>query len=179
MVGGNWVCKRAFRTNIFWGYKWWGVTFVGELYTGRVIDFEFTEKCFECDDCDDFATNGTCQNGGKFHGDAGAMETHNAIILLKRSQQYGFRYTTIIADGDAKVYNNLSKLNKQGLLYPGVTIEKFECANHTQKRAMKSLVTYGVKYEGEAPIPSGQAKPPTDPTTPSVADFFPRVPKPT
>merc|ERR1711951_268321 len=66
-----------------------------------------------------------------------------------------------------------------GLLYPGVTIEKFECANHTQKRAMNSLVTYGVKYEGEGPILSGQAKPPSDPTTPSVADFFPKVPKPT
>ena len=90
------------------------------------------------------------------------METHNAIILLKRSQQYGFRYTTIIADGDVKVFNHIEKLNKEGVIYPGVIIEKFECANHTQKRAMKSLVTYGVKYEGEGPIPSGQPKPPTD-----------------
>ena len=27
-----------------------GVTFVADLYTGRVLDFEFTEKCFECKD---------------------------------------------------------------------------------------------------------------------------------
>merc|ERR1712240_844238 len=44
---------------------------------------------------------------------------------------------------------------------------------------MNSLVKYGVKSATEGPILSGQAKPPSDPTTPSVADFFPKVPKPT
>ena len=58
-----------------------GVTFVGELYTGRVIDFEFTEKCFKCDDCEKFAINGTYQNGGLFHGDSDQMEITIDLIM--------------------------------------------------------------------------------------------------
>ena len=125
-----------------------GVTFVGEFYTGRVIDFEFTEKCFKCDDCDKFETNGTCQNGGLFHGDAGQMEIYNAIELFKRSERCGFRYTTMVADGDNKVFNHIEKHYQEGFIYEGVIIEKFECMIHLQKRAMKALMNYSAKYEG-------------------------------
>ena len=107
------------------------------------------------------------------------MEIYNAIELFKRSEKWGFQYTTMVADGDNKVFNHIEKLNKDGVIYPGVIIEKFECANHLQKRAMKALLSFGVKYEGEEPIPSGTPKPPTDPTTPSVADFFQKLPKAT
>ena len=142
-----------------------GLTFVGEFYTGRVIDFEFTEKCFKCDDCDKFETNGTCQNGGLFHGDAGQMEIYNAIELFKRSEKWGFQYTTMVADGDNKVFNHIEKRDAHlsladGVIYPGVIIEKFECANHLQKIAMMSLMNFGVKYEGVEFIPSGAPKPP-------------------
>ena len=34
-----------------------GATFVCELFTGRIIDVEFTEKCFKCEDCDKYETN--------------------------------------------------------------------------------------------------------------------------
>ena len=44
-----------------------GATFVCELFTGRIIDVEFTEKCFKCKDCDKYETNGTCMYGN-FHG---------------------------------------------------------------------------------------------------------------
>ena len=104
------------------------------------------------------------------------MEIYNAIELFKRSEKWGFQYTTMVADGDDKVFNHIEKLNKDGVIYPGVIIEKFECANHLQKRAMKTLIAFGVIYDGEEPIPSGTPKPPTDPTTPSVAASLPEAP---
>ena len=85
-----------------------GVTFVGEFFSAFLIDFEYTEKCFKCVDCNDFTTNGTCEYG-LFHGDAGQMEIHNAMILFKRSESRGFQYTTMIADGDNNVYLYIKK----------------------------------------------------------------------
>ena len=57
------------------------------------------------------------------------MEIHNALVLFKRSESHGFQYTTMIADGDNKVYLYLEK-HPEEVLYEGKTIEKFECANH-------------------------------------------------
>ena len=69
------------------------------------------------------------------------MEVHNALILFRRSESYGFRYTTMIADGDNKVYHHIEK-NSQDIPY---SVEKFECANHLQKRAHGSLLKFGEK----------------------------------
>ena len=79
----------------------------------------------------------------------------------------------MVADGDNKVYHYIEK-NPQDVPYK---IEKFECANHLQKRAHKALLNFGINYAGEGNVPSGKArKKPLDPNTPSVADFFSRLP---
>ena len=57
------------------------------------------ECSFSCDNHNDFTTNGTCENG-LLHGYAGQMEIYNALELFKRSERWGFRYTSMIADGD-------------------------------------------------------------------------------
>ena len=122
-----------------------GVTFIFEIITGRLIDFEYTEKCFDCKLSEKFSDNGNCPNN-KFHGSSGNMEVYNAMILFKRSEQWGFRYTTIISDGDNKVYPKLRDAN----IYPNIKILKCECANHLQKKVSKEFdKIWGNVYWGE------------------------------
>ena len=120
------------------------ITFIFEVITGRLLDFEYTEKCFDCKLSDKFSDNGNCPNN-KFHGSSGNMEVYNAMILFKRSEQWGFRYTTIVSDGDNKVYPKLRDAN----IYPGLKLLKVECANHLQKRCQKSLIKFGETSTGE------------------------------
>ena len=49
------------------------------------------------------------------------MEIHNALVLFKRSESHGFQYTTMIADGDNKVYLWIEK-NPEGVVYEGKKI---------------------------------------------------------
>ena len=123
-------------------YSAYGITFVIETLTGRPIDFELTEKCTKCDKCDDKADNGNCIFG-KYHGGSGSMEIHNALILFKRSRQWGFRYTNYISDGDSKV---LKASREHDIYGPGVVIEKLECSNHLAKRATAALFKFGLKW---------------------------------
>ena len=44
------------------------------------------------------------------------MEICNALELFKRSERWGFRYTTMIADGDNKVFNYIEKHNQEGFI---------------------------------------------------------------
>ena len=87
--------------------------------------------------------NGNCIYG-LYHGSAGSMEIHNALILFKRSTQWGFRYTNFISDGDSKVYPELRKAN----IYD-VDIGKMECGNHMVKRAVATVYKFGSKYTGK------------------------------
>ena len=48
-------------------YSTIGITFACEILTGRLIDFEITEKCIRCEKCDDIKDNGNCVFG-KYHG---------------------------------------------------------------------------------------------------------------
>ena len=75
----------------------WGVSFVCESITGRLLDFDFSD-------------NGKCEYG-KFHGSPGAMETHQALVLFKRSTLWVFRYTEYVSDGDAKGLEYLNEGN--------------------------------------------------------------------
>lgn len=63
-------------------------------------------------------------------GSSGAMEVAAAAELWGRSETFGLRYTTIIADGDCKTYNELCKRKPYG----NVAITKAECVNHVAKR---------------------------------------------
>lgn len=52
------------------------------------------------------------------------MEFEAAEILWKRSVAYKFRYSTIVSDGDSKVFANLKSLNVYG---DGVELKQEEC----------------------------------------------------
>ncbi|PSN34640.1 hypothetical protein C0J52_24823 [Blattella germanica] len=71
-----------------------------------------------------------------YYGSANAMEVAAAEVIWKRSLQHKFRYTTMVADGDAKTFSNLQKLSVYG---PEVIIEKEECLNHVAKRLKTGL----------------------------------------
>ena len=144
-----------------------GVSFISEIFTGRLLDYEYTEKCFKCKSCNIFDSKNPedkCPDG-KFHGSSGQMEVQNALILFRRSQQWGFRYTIVVSDGDNKVYPRLRDANIYG---PDVKIEKYECANHLQKRCHKSLLKFGKNYKG---VNVGTGTPLTTPSTPLITDF--------
>ena len=135
-------------------YSTFGVTFVCEVITGRLIDFELTQKCTRCGEkSDDFSDNGNCVYG-LFHGCPGSMEIHNALILLKRSTLWGFRYTEYVSDGDAKVLPHLRRAN----IYLDVNSNKIECGNHMAKRGCSAIYKFGSTWK---PSPSGE--PPVQP----------------
>lgn len=58
------------------------------------------------------------------------METKVAERLWKRSETLGFRYVSVISDGDSKSFDHLTALD----VYDGVEIEKPKCVNHVAKR---------------------------------------------
>ena len=112
-----------------------------DVWTGRVVDFHFCVKCFSCKTSNDYNTNGTCPYG-LFHGASGSMERYNAVVLFCRSEAKGLRYTSYVADGDSKILPELHEKDP----YPGILIEKVECANHLGKRCHKALVKFGEKW---------------------------------
>ena len=126
------------------------------MITGRLIDFELTQKCTRCGEkSDDFSDNGNCVYG-LFHGSPGAMEIHNAIVLLKRSTLWGFRYTEYVSDGDAKVLPHLRRAN----IYPDVELSKIECGNHLVKRGCSAIHKFGSTYKPSSPSEAPPAKSP-------------------
>ncbi|GFT70683.1 uncharacterized protein TNCV_1784111 [Trichonephila clavipes] len=59
-----------------------------------------------------------------------------AAKIWSRSEACGFRYTTLLSDGDAKTHKFLNSLKIYG---PDVEILKEECINHVSKRLGTSL----------------------------------------
>ena len=80
-----------------------------------------------------------------YSGSSGGMEAAAAEHLWERSiDKFGFRYTTLLSDGDAKTYNQLCR--KQ--VYGDTSTEKEECVNHVSKRlgtALRKLSTESKK----------------------------------
>ena len=65
-------------------------TNVMDPWTNISLDYELTEKCFSCPNHMEQGTR--CDNGGKFHGASGSMESHNALVLFRRSvEKHGLR----------------------------------------------------------------------------------------
>lgn len=62
------------------------------------------------------------------------MEVEAAERIWRRSSQYGFRYTSMISDGDSKTHTHLNFLK----LYDK-DIEKVECINHVAKKLGTAL----------------------------------------
>ncbi|GFT11197.1 uncharacterized protein TNCV_1143441 [Trichonephila clavipes] len=47
-------------------------------------------------------------------GSSTSMEMEAALILWERSQEMGFRYSTLLSDGDCKIFNYLTEKNVYG-----------------------------------------------------------------
>ena len=119
--------------------------------TGQVFDFEIRSKrCTVCskkltstkweEDSEEFRAwykthEGVCQKNHE--GSSGAMEVMAALEIWKRSEEHlHLRFTEVISDGDAKTVTKLQESKPYG---EGVTITKYECVGHVQKRVGKGL----------------------------------------
>ena len=79
-----------------------------------------------------------------YEGASGGMEKAAAASLWRRTVDRGFRYTTLLSDGDANTFKHLSDLK----VYGDVVLEKEECINHVSKRlgtALRKLASSGKK----------------------------------
>ncbi|GFU43235.1 uncharacterized protein TNCV_1566841 [Trichonephila clavipes] len=100
-----------------------GVGCVIDFLTGFVMDLEIMSKrCIECEHAKS--------------GSSDAMEQEAALKLWQRSEDNGFRYTTLLSDGDAKTYQYLNTKEVYG---PEIKIKKEECINHVSNRLGTSL----------------------------------------
>ncbi|GFW93550.1 uncharacterized protein TNCV_47531 [Trichonephila clavipes] len=82
------------------------------------------------------------------------MEQEAALKLWQRSEDSGFRYTTLLSDGDAKTYQYLNTKEVYG---PEIKIKKEEGINHVSKRlgtflrkAVKERRARGVSLGGKS-----------------------------
>ena len=69
-----------------------------------------------------------------YRGSAPNMESEGAKRIFQRSiETQKLRYTKYFGDGDSKSHSTVKDI------YPGVTVRKFECVGHVQKRVGKRL----------------------------------------
>lgn len=137
---GSWH-KRGFTSN-------YGVGSVIHIDTGLVLDYCVLSKfCRNCAMTENTLGEGSpefniwyqghvldCDKN--YDGSSPGMEVAAAEILWKRSIAYKFRYTTIVSDGDSKVFAHLQSLNVYG---DGIELKKEECINHVSKRLGTAL----------------------------------------
>lgn len=125
-----------------------GLGCVIENRTGLVVDYKVLSKY--CHVCDTVGAKLEKQNKQKHadwlilhepdcdknhDGSSGSMEQTCAVIMWGRSSQSGFRYRTVICDGDA---NTIKKIN-ESKPYDDLVVEKRECINHVAKRLGTAL----------------------------------------
>lgn len=132
---GSWQ-KRGFTSK-------YGIGCIIEVITGLVVDYEVLSKyCRVCerkrteineesDEFEEWYLTHKHQCQANYEGSSPAMETEAAKRLWKRSEDLGFRYTSVISDGDSKTHDLLQSLNIYG---EDIQIEKQECVNHVAKR---------------------------------------------
>ena len=65
-----------------------------------------------------------------YSGTSGGMEVKAAEVMWRQSLDRGFRYTTIVSDGDAKTARHLCDMRAYG----DVEVVKEVCINHVCKR---------------------------------------------
>ncbi|XP_046679422.1 uncharacterized protein LOC124366865 [Homalodisca vitripennis] len=136
---GSWH-KRGFTSN-------YGVGSIIHIDTGLVIDYCVLSKfCRNCASAEHDLGRGSpefdiwyaghaidCDKN--YEGSSPGMEVAAAEILWKRSLSYKFRYTTLVSDGDSKVFTHLKDLN----IYGEDVLKKEECINHVSKRLGTAL----------------------------------------
>lgn len=128
---GSWQ-KRGFTSKN-------GVGCCIDVITGLVVDYEVLSKyCRVCDKMQLGSGTDRFQAWFERHnpnwqknndGSSPSMETDAAERIWKRSEVHGFRYTTLVSDGDSKTFSHFTDLN----LYE-TPIEKEECLNHVAMR---------------------------------------------
>ncbi|GFS87743.1 uncharacterized protein TNCV_4213711 [Trichonephila clavipes] len=143
-----------------------GAGCVKDMLTGYVVDFEVMSKVYR--HCS-VAKNKLGQSSAEFSiwyeghksecdinhlGSSTSMEMEAALTLWKRSTSLGFRYITVLSDGDCKTFNYLCEKKVYG---PDIVIKKEECYNHVSKRlgtALRSTVkdcrAQGISLGGKA-----------------------------
>jgi len=94
--------------------------------------------------------------------------------MWQRSEQYGFKYTTLISDGDSSTYVKLVEMNVYGDEDP---VEKEDCINHMQKRVTNGLEevkktgkAQGVKIGGRQK--KGEPSTLTEPVIAQLASYY-------
>ncbi|GFT25619.1 uncharacterized protein TNCV_1965341 [Trichonephila clavipes] len=124
-----------------------GVGCVVDTLTGYVIDYEIMSKyCPTCisakNELDETTAEYDVWYSGQIScqinqvGTSGTMEMKAAAKIWSRSEAWGFRYTTLLSDGDAKTHKFLNSLKIYG---SDGEILKEECINHVSKRLGTSL----------------------------------------
>lgn len=143
-----------------------GVGSVIDLLTGYVVDFEvLSKRCTQCEQSKASLGENSPEFDVWFHGhkkvcsinhsgSSGAMEVEAALKIWKRSEEKGFRYTTLLSDGDSKSFLKLTEANVYG---KNIKIQKEECVNHVSKRlgtalrnAVKEWRSRGVTLGGKS-----------------------------
>ena len=133
----------------------YGIGCVIDTVTGLVLDLavlsSYCQACScaeaRCGDRDTaqfqawLARHTDCNRN--YHGASGSggMEVVAAETLWDRSLNRGFRYTTMVSDGDSRTFNRLTEMKVYG---DDITIVKEECVNHVAKRmgtALRKLTT--------------------------------------
>ena len=121
-----------------------GVVVAISVDTGKVVDCEpMTRFCNSCAIYERHKTKDTvAYNSWKashlckinHRGSAPSMEAEGAKRIFSRSiQSRKLRYTQFYGDGDSKSHTTVKEI------YPGVTVRKFECIGHVQKRVGNRL----------------------------------------
>lgn len=124
-----------------------GIGCVIDMLTGYVVDFQVMSKyCKECE----LAKNKLNKSSKEFEiwyeehkdscsinhsGSSGSMEVQAASKLWSRSEKIGFRYTSVLSDGDSKAFQYITEAR----IYGDVKIKKEECVNHVSKRLGTAL----------------------------------------
>ena len=121
-----------------------GASFAFERYTGAPLAVMMAEKCRTCANRDVHSTNGSCPKG-KFHGYSGDMEKFNILRLFENSLSIGFKYTSVVMDGDIQVMPALKQLAPFGPELP----DKVECKGHLCKKARGWHTTFGAAWTVE------------------------------
>ncbi|GFT23694.1 uncharacterized protein TNCV_3511591 [Trichonephila clavipes] len=104
-----------------------GIACVIDILTGYVIDFEV--MCKVCRNCS-VAKRKLGESSAEYDiwyechrkdcdvnhsGSSTSMEMEAALILWERSREMGFRYSTLLSDGDCKTFNYLTEKMYMGI----------------------------------------------------------------
>lgn len=119
-----------------------GIGIAMDSVTGTVLDLEVLSNfCLSCASqktnlteaafSDWKATHTNCKQN--FDGNSGSMEAAAAARIWGRSAELGFRYTSLISDGDAAAFKAVCALNDGAGPYD-IPVQKEECVNHVSKR---------------------------------------------